>query len=103
MKSKICKIHNKELTPERGEFTGILTGRYECTDCIDNFDFWLPLIGLVTALSASVYYAIFPISPEPFVRYGLLFIGLICILLFLMEGSTWRVLKRLYISQPVKP
>ena len=97
MKKKICKRHKKRLTPELGEFTGIPTGKLECTNCVDNLDFWLPMPILAGVVLGLVYHAIFPTVPE--IRYWLLFIGLMGLLLFLTLGSTQRVLKRLFNTQ----
>ncbi len=96
MKKKICKIHKKELTPEHNEFSPGYTGRKECTDCVDNLDFWLPMPLYIIGVGGMAYYSIFPMFPE--LRFATIILSIGLLLLFFMQGSTWRVLKRLFIK-----
>ncbi len=96
-KIKRCKKHNKILTPEHNEFSSGFTGRLECTDCIDNLDFWLPMPSFVIIFFMSIFYIIFPIFPE--MRYLIMFLLVSVSILFFAIESNIRVLKRLFKCQ----
>ena len=95
-KTKICKVHKKGLTPAKGEwFILPIKGiGLECTDCVDTLDFWLPMPLYIVGIFGMIYYAIFPIAPDIVIPQLILMGGIL--ILFFMQGSTWRVLKRLF-------
>ena len=93
---KRCKKCGREMI----WITPLILGspHWECNYCVEKIDFWLSFPILIFVIGGSIYYTIFPIAQSFLMKYGLLFIAMLCLILFISFKGNRINLKELFIK-----